>query len=38
MPLDYSDLDAFYRGGQLETSRLLERYILSHLGEFLEVE
>jgi len=36
--LDYSDLDAFYRGGQVETSRLLERYIRSHLGDFLEVE
>jgi hypothetical protein len=35
---DYSDLDAFYRGGQLETSRLLERYIRSHLDDFLEVE
>jgi hypothetical protein len=36
--LDYSDLDAFYRGGQLETSRLLERYIRSHLDDFLKVE
>ena len=36
--LDYSDLDAFYRGGQMETSRLLERYIRSHLDDFLEVE
>ncbi len=37
-PVDYSDLDAFYRGGQLETSRMLERYMRSHLGDFLEVE
>ena len=36
--VDYSDLDAFYRGGQLETSRMLERYIRSHLSDFLEVE
>jgi hypothetical protein len=36
--LDYSDLDAFYLGGQRETSRLLERYIRSHLGEFVELE
>lgn len=36
--VDYSDLDAFYRGGALETSRLLERYIRLHLGDFLEVE
>jgi hypothetical protein len=36
--VDYSDLDAFYRGGQLETNRLLERYIRSHLSDFLEVE
>ena len=36
--VDYSDLDAFYRGGQLETSRLLERYIRLHLGDFLEAE
>ena len=36
--LDYSDLDAFYRGGQLETSRLLERYMRAHLEEFVEVE
>jgi hypothetical protein len=36
--VDYSDLDAFYRGGQRETNRLLERYIRSHLGDFLEVE
>ena len=25
--VDYSDLDAFYRGGQAETARLLERYM-----------
>jgi hypothetical protein len=37
-PLDYSDLDAFYRGGQEATSRLLERYILSHVEAFLEIE
>ena len=36
--VDYSDLDAFYRGGQLETNRLLERYIRLHLGDFLEAE
>ncbi len=36
--LDYSDLDAFYRGGHIETSRLLERYIRFHLGDFVEVE
>jgi hypothetical protein len=36
--VDYSDLDAFYRGGQLETNRLLERYIRSHLSDFVEVE
>lgn len=35
---DYEDLDAFYRGGQLETSRLLERYIRAHIEEFVEVE
>ena len=36
--VDYSDLDAFYRGGQLETNRVLERYIRLHLGEFLDAE
>jgi len=35
---DYSDLDAFYRGGQLETSRLLERYMRAHLDDFVELE
>jgi hypothetical protein len=35
--LDYSDLDAFYRGGQEATRQLLERYILSHVGEFVEI-
>jgi hypothetical protein len=34
---DYSDLDGFYRGGHEATSRLLERYILAHVGEFIEV-
>jgi hypothetical protein len=36
--VDYSDLDAFYRGGQAETARLLERYIRSCLGDFVEIE
>jgi hypothetical protein len=36
--VDYSDLDAFYRGGQAETTRLLERYMRAHLEDFVEVE
>jgi hypothetical protein len=36
-PPDYSDLDAFYRGGQEATTRLLERYVLSRLEDFVEV-
>jgi hypothetical protein len=36
--VDYSDLDAFYRGGQTETGRLLERYVRAHLEEFVEIE
>ena len=35
---EYEDLDAFYRGGQAETSRLLERYMRAHIEEFLEIE
>ncbi len=35
--VDYSDLDGFYRGGQAATGQLLERYILAHVGEFLEI-
>ena len=35
--VDYSDLDAFYRGGHEATGQLLERYILAHVGEFLEI-
>ena len=35
--VDYSDLDGFYRGGQAATGQLLERYILAHVGEFIEI-
>jgi hypothetical protein len=35
---DYSDLDAFYRGGQEATREMLERYILHRVQEFLEIE
>jgi hypothetical protein len=34
---DYSDLDAFYRGGEAATSRLLERFVTAHIEEFVEV-